>query len=220
MLWWFVPVGGLIGAIAAGVASLAWHVLPWSAAATLGVLTLVAVSGGLHLDGFMDACDGLGSRAPGERALEIMKDPNTGAFAVLGCLCLLILKVALVAGMAPWQGVVALGLAPVCGRFMQLVVMQGHAYARPEGGMGAAFFSAVTAQQARIWTLLTVLALACGGPPGRIGAIVAIGGVLLFAHVVNRRLGGHTGDTVGACSELAELLFILGFAAAAHGIVW
>ncbi len=220
MLWWFVPVGGLIGAIAAGVASLAWHVLPWSAAAALGVLTLVAVSGGLHLDGFMDTCDGLGSRAPRERALEIMKDPNTGAFAVLGCICLLILKVVLVAGMAPWEGVMALALAPVCGRFMQLAVMQRHAYARPEGGMGGAFFSAVTDEQAGIWALLTVMALAFGGLPGRVGAIVGIGGVLLFAHVVDRRLGGHTGDTVGACSEVAELLYILGFAAAVHGIVW
>jgi len=219
MLWWFVPVGALIGGLAAGVTTLAWHVLPWSAAAAMGVIALVALSGGLHLDGFMDTCDGLGSRATRERALEIMKDPNTGAFAVLGCVCLLVLKVALVAGMDPYSGVVVIALAPIVGRWMQVCVMATHKYARPEGGMGAAFFDEATRDH---WTIAlgpVLLAMAFYAPAA--GVAMGIGGLLatLAAYVISRRLGGHTGDTVGAVSELTELLFVLVFACVVHRVV-
>lgn len=210
MLWWWTPIGALLGGLAA--LAVAWAALfhvPWATCAVLGVVLLAALSGGLHLDGFMDTCDGLGSRAPRERALEIMKDSHAGAFGVLGVVCLLLLKVAALAGLPPERGLQALWLAPVAGRAAQMLVLAGARYARPGEGLGSAFFTAATSWHA-LAALLLALGLSCGRAPGLLWpllAALALG--TLVALGIGRRLGGHTGDTVGAVSEMAECLFLL-----------
>lgn len=210
MLWWWAPVGAVIGALTAGVVCLAHLVLPWVSCAAIGVVGLVALSGGLHLEGFMDTCDGLGSRAPRERALEIMKDSRAGAFGVIGAVCLLLLKFALVAGMDPYWGVVALGLAPAMGRYAQVYVLWTSGYARPEGGMGRDFFAEAAGAH---WVAAFACLAAAGAGllvwPAQTAALAMVLFPLLASLPIARRLGGHTGDTVGAVSELTELAFIL-----------
>ena len=217
MLWWFVPVGLLIGALAAGATYLASLALPWASCAAIGVVAVVVLSGGLHLDGFMDTCDGLGSRAPRERALEIMRDPSAGAFGVIAAVCLLLLKFGLVAGMEPVWGLLAIGLAPMAGRLMQVAILEGYGYARSEGGMAAGFFAAATKWHCMAGILIAVcvlVPLAWYGVGARgIGSLlfaVLAGGI--WGEWIARRLGGHTGDTVGAVSELLELVFVLSLA--------
>ncbi|MGQ9785882.1 MAG: adenosylcobinamide-GDP ribazoletransferase [Anaerolineae bacterium] len=210
MLWWWGVVGGLIGVLAAAVVWVAHLRLPWIACAALGVVALVVLSGGLHLDGFADTCDGAGSRAPRERALAIMKDSRTGAFGVIGIVCLLLVKFSLLTGLAPSWGVAALGSAPVAGRLAQIWVLCVHPYARAEGGMAGVFFSAATWWHVLVnmfvavvivlaWLQLAgIVALACAM---LLGGICAVG----IAHW----LKGHTGDTVGAISEITEVAMIL-----------
>jgi len=210
MLWWWTPVGALLGWLSAVVIGWAtvYHV-PWPTCATVGVVLLVALSGGLHLDGFMDTCDGLGSRAPRERALEIMKDSRVGAFGVIGLVCLLLLKVAALAGLPPQRAFVALCLTPVAGRVAQVLALNAFSYARPGGGMGGAFFVAATPGHAAFSVVLalglSLLLQQCFAP----AMILTLGLSLLLAWSVARRLGGHTGDTVGAVSETAECIFLL-----------
>ena len=229
MLWWWTPVGALIGALAAAITWLASLVLPWPTCAAIGVVSLVVLSGGLHLEGFMDTCDGLGSRAPRERALEIMKDPRAGAFGVIGVVCLLLLKIAFVAGMDPAWGIPAIILAPVWARVMQVATLAGGVryYARPDGGMAQAFFASARLTHGLVAALVAAAAVASlqWASPGadllaREGAVQtavpAMGCSLPVIAVVEwqirKRLGGHTGDTVGAISELSELLILAAFA--------
>lgn len=217
MLWWWVPVGALIGALSAGAAYLAHLALPWSSCAALGIVAWVALSGGLHLEGFMDTCDGLGSRAAPERALQIMKDSRVGAFGAIGALCLVILKVGLLAGLSPRLGLATLALGPIVGRLAQVATLETYPYARPEGGMGAAFFEAARPAHTLVAALLAVAATvgfsaACGEIHLPL-ALLPVGlGLAWWCFALARRLGGHTGDTVGATSELAELLWLAGVA--------
>lgn len=210
MLWWWTPVGALIGGLSAWVVAwlVSWQV-PWDSCAALGIVSLAALSGGLHLDGFMDTCDGLGSRAPRERALEIMKDPRAGAFGVVGVVCLLLAKVAALGGVPPERGLQALALAPVAGRVTQVLVLTVFGYARRSEGMGGVFFSAATPLHAVV-TVLAALGLSVairGGIP--LSMLLTAATCLLMAFHVRARLGGHTGDTVGALSEVAECLYLL-----------
>lgn len=213
MLWWWGIVGTVIGGLAAAGVWLAAQRLPWTASAAVGVIALIALSGGLHLDGWVDMCDGLGSRAPRLRALEIMKDSHVGAFGVIGAISLLLLKFGLLAGLGETRGVAAVGVAPVVGRLTQIWVLQGSRYARPEGGMGAAFFAAATRTHLAVAAVCT--AGAAGLWLGPTGLLAAAGGFALAAvagMAVARWLDGHTGDTAGALSELAEVTFCLALA--------
>ncbi len=218
MLWWWGVAGGLIGVLVAATVWVAHLRLPWEACAAIGVVALVVLSGGLHLDGFADTCDGVGSRATRERALAIMKDSRTGAFGVIGIVCLLLLKFSLLAGFTPLWGIAAIGLAPVAGRLAQVWILHIYPYARAEGGMAGAFFDAATRWHVVVtmlvavviafaWLQLTgIVALACAMLVGSIGAAW-----------VAFWLQGHTGDTVGAISEVTEVAMIL-MLALIHGV--
>jgi len=218
MLWWFAPVGALIGGLAALAAWALCPVLPWLTSAAVGIVALAGLSGALHLDGFMDTCDGLGSRTPRERALEIMRDSRVGAFGAIGLACLLLVKFAALAGMSPGKGLAALAIAAILGRAMQVWVMTRFAYARPEGGMGAEFFQAAKAGPycLQAFGLGILVAVACAGYAGLTAAALAVLiGMAYLPYMIARRLGGHTGDTVGAMSEVTEAVFLLVFAAVA-----
>ncbi len=210
MLWWWAPIGALIGAATGALVCLAATRLPWLTCAGLGVVTLAVLSGGLHLEGFMDTCDGLGSRAPRERALAIMKDSRAGAFGVIGVVCLLLPKFAVVAGLEPNQGALLLALAPIVSRAAQVGVLCLTRYARPEGGMGGAFFAA--AGLPHLALAVVVAGAAVTAAVGTSG-LYALGGAWALTALpgvtIARRLGGHTGDTVGAMSELSEMAFLL-----------
>src|SRR5208283_4809952 len=88
----FPVVGLLIGLGAAAVAACAARWLPAGPAAGLVIVALLAVSGGLHMDGLSDSADGLLSARPRERALEIMRDSHVGAMGVIAIVCVLLLK--------------------------------------------------------------------------------------------------------------------------------
>ncbi|MCS7260355.1 MAG: adenosylcobinamide-GDP ribazoletransferase [Anaerolineae bacterium] len=213
MLGWWGVVGGLIGALAAAIVWVAHFRLPWSACAALGLVISVVLSGGLHLDGFADTCDGMGARAPRERALAIMKDARIGAFGVIGIVCLLLLKFGLLAGLAPSRGIAALGCVPAAGRLAQVWVLHRYNYARAEGGMAGAFFAATTRGHLVVTALVAIaVAFAWSQLPGVTALAWAMGWGGLSAAWIAHWLQGHTGDTVGAVSELTEVAMLLGLA--------
>jgi adenosylcobinamide-GDP ribazoletransferase len=210
----FPAVGLLIGFGAAGIAMVAVHWLPVGLAAALVIVALLAVSGGLHMDGLSDSADGLLSARPRERTLEIMRDSHVGAMGVIAIVCALMLKFAAVASLPAaelWRTAL---LMPVAGRAALAVTIALLPYARREGGLAAPFYrrrsmlAALSAEFILFLTAWLVLDLA-----GVIAAGASLAAVLIFAVYIYRRLGGATGDTLGAACEIAELVAAVAMAA-------
>ncbi len=204
------PLAGLtIGALLAG---LNWLISPWLARPLCDALLITALAvltGGLHLDGLADVCDGLAARGGRERFLAVMKDSQVGAIGAAGLvLCLLLKWQALVAVPIElkWQ---ALLVFPVLARFGQVLTLTGARHARQDGlgaafvpgaGGGALFLAFLTVASAAVWLLgfkgVAALTVVC---------LLTAAGRLFFRH----RLGGFTGDTIGCISELNEITALM-----------
>jgi len=214
----FPVVGILIGGV---VAILDWglgRIFPIGVTSVFAVILMIAASGALHTDGLADTADGFFSARPRERILAIMKDSRTGPMGVTAIVCVVVLKIALIASVAgPWRWWVLL-MTPLAGRCALLVQMALLPYVRPEGGL-AGIFHRNRSRGHALWALAVLLAV--GGLAGRVPGLIA-GGVaflaaLLFAAYSFRRIGGLTGDTLGAACELTELCPALVAAALLHG---
>jgi adenosylcobinamide-GDP ribazoletransferase len=204
-LLWFPAVGVLLGGIAA-LAGLGLAYVPPMPAAVIAVLLLTGFSGALHLDGLSDTADGFLSSRPRERVLEIMKDSHVGVMGVLAVVGMLLMKTASIGSLprAAWPG--ALFLMPVAGRCGILLQMTILPYARPEGGLASIFYRrrtvlplivALGVLGASAWWVAAWHGLAAAG------AAVVVS--LVFSAWSYRRIGGATGDTLGAACELSEL---------------
>ena len=201
MLW--APfVGALLGA-AAGAAAWAAEAVwgsPWLGAVAAVALLAVATRG-LHLDGLADTADGLGSGRPSAQALEVMRRSDIGPFGVVAVLLVLLAQVGLAAQAGPWAwvGAAAAGrLAATWG------CVRGVPAAR-SGGLGAAVAGTVPPVAAVALTAAVAGACLAYGPAGPLAVLagLAFAGLLLAQCV--RRLGGITGDVLGACVETATL---------------
>ncbi len=209
---WFPLLGltvGVFGATAYALGS--WLFDPLLASACY-LLALTLVTGAFHLDGLADTCDGLFSARRREQMLEIMKDSRLGTNGALALLLAVLFRLLAVIHLGE-QGsghlLAMLIAAPIAGRTLMVLLMHNQRYAR-EQGLGNTFIGKVSGQQCAL-TLLTglILVLLLGG--GR--AALAFGLTALFALAYRRfvvsRLGGQTGDTIGAGNELFEVWFLL-----------
>ena len=214
---WFPVVGLVVGALLAGVAwgSLALWRDRWIAAALVLIANLL-LTGGLHLDGFMDTADAFFSHRDRERMLEIMKDSRAGALGVASGIVLLLAKFAAVSALLSHPGrlpLILLALAPMLGR-ESIVFVARIPSARPSG-LGASFGSEVRPLHQQMAFMLTcVLAISLMQWGGRVWAAAGLYGLaLLVATVValywKRRLGGLTGDIYGSINECTELAALL-----------
>lgn len=212
---WAFPLVGLgLGAAALGAWYAASRALPPDAAAGLAVVTLVLLTGGLHLEGLADACDGLFGGRTREERLAIMRDPRVGAYGAMGLAVTLGLKWA---GIAATPGAVrfeALLLAPCLARFALTLCTAAFPYARQEG-MGAPFREGGALQAVVAGALAGAAAFALLGPGGLVVWTLAAGGALAAGGWASARLGGLTGDLYGAVTELIETSALLGIAAGA-----
>ena len=214
----FFPLVGLLaGSLLACVAVLTGGWLSGTVRSTLLVTLSVFITGGLHCDGLMDSADGLFSGRSRERMLEIMKDSRVGSFGVIAIFLLLLWKWALLNDLPDSLLAPALISAMTFGRFAMILAILRFPYARPEG-MGKAFaLHAGTPWGPALVTLLTLLAAiwlvkgpqVCAIAAG--AALAAIAFAWRFGRWVTGKLGGMTGDTYGAVTELAELLVLTVF---------
>ena len=215
----FFPLVGLLaGSLLAGVAVLTGGWLPGTVRSTLLVTLSVFITGGLHCDGLMDSADGLFSGRSRERMLEIMKDSRVGSFGVIAIILLLLWKWALLHDLPDSLLVPALISMMTFGRFAMILAILRFPYARPEG-MGKAFalYAGTHSLGPALATLLGLLAvfyfvtgpLVCG-----IAAAAALAAILFafwFGRWTTHKLGGMTGDTYGAVTELSELVVLIVF---------
>lgn len=213
MLW--APLVGLVlGALAGGcgaaVALLGGGPLLASVAA---VGLLAALTRGLHLDGLADVADGLGSGRPAEDALRIMKQSDIGPFGVLTLVLVLLGQVAALAqayGAGAWRGALAVVTAAVAARAaLGWGCLRRVPAARP-GGLGAAVAGTVVAGGAAAVTagsaLTTGLAAAADGTAALCypaALLIGVGCAAVLLRRCLRRLGGITGDVLGALAETA-----------------
>ncbi|MGI1658667.1 MAG: adenosylcobinamide-GDP ribazoletransferase [Desulfitobacterium sp.] len=212
----YYPLVGLIlgGVLWASLTLLLPFYPPLITAALVLILELI-LTGGIHLDGFMDSMDGLLSARPPERMLEIMKDSHVGAFGALSAIAYLLLKFTLLVELCSLGSALALLLVlfmPIIARWIFLIGVYFFPYAR-EKGLGKGFHESsrntkwVFFGQGLLLLLLTYYFLHWSGIAG---FVLATLGILFFTRKVSRLLGGLTGDLYGASIELSELFFLLG----------
>ncbi|MFT4294541.1 MAG: adenosylcobinamide-GDP ribazoletransferase [Micropruina sp.] len=197
--------------LAAGAAGLLAMVVPGTVAALLAVGLVAWLTRAIHLDGLADTADGLGSGRPAPRALEIMRRGDVGPMGVVTLVVVLGLQVASAAVLLErgW-GWLAVALALCAGRgALVIAARRGVPAARPDG-LGTVFASSVPlAAGATLWAVLAVpLALGAwlAGASWWLGPLAAAVGAALAWYLVRaatRRLGGITGDVLGAAVEVA-----------------
>jgi len=210
----FPLVGMLIGLMLVG----GWWLLRWLFPPLLADALLlafwIAITGGLHLDGFVDCCDGLLAARPPEARLEILRDTAVGAYGVVGVVAFLLIKFAALASLLMGVRWSALLLAPTLGRWAMVYAIACYPYARPSG-MGRPFKEAVGRRELA-WATLMALAVALLGHSwvGFLAFCVAWIFLVLFARWVMGRIPGLTGDVYGALCELVEVVVLLTFVAA------
>lgn len=206
------PVVGLLLGLLSGLVFMILQ--PWCGiplAAFFGVLALALLTGGFHLDGLADTCDGVFSARRREKMLEIMRDSRLGTHGGLALIFVLLGKVLVVSELA-LRGtpmLAALACACIAGRGCAVLLMFRHRYAREEG-LGNVFIGKVTLRQTVVTLVLAaVLVATLAGAHGLRALLVAMVGVFILGQLLKRTLGGQTGDTLGAGIELGELIFLL-----------
>jgi adenosylcobinamide-GDP ribazoletransferase len=204
-LIWFPLVGALIGMLAAIIDLGLGMILPPTVVSVITVLILLAASGGLHMDGLADSADGFFSSRSRERMLEIMRDSRSGPMGVMAICGLLLLKVTTLAAVpAPWR-MTTIVLMPLAGRTALTVSLAVLPYARTTGGLAEVFRPTLRTGLITA-VLLSGSAWLLQGPSGLITAGASLAVILLLAAYSKGKIGGFTGDTLGAACELTELI--------------
>lgn len=207
---WFPVVGLVIGGLLTAAQWLLSQLFPPLLTAGLVIALWAALTGALHLDGLADCCDGLLAATSRERRLEIMRDPRTGAFAVVGLVLFLVVKVTALAALP--SALPALLLAPTWARWLLLWVAR-QPLARP-GGLGADFAAGLTGRTLLGALILPLLLCLVFSTLQLLAAIAfALGVTLAVMYMARSRLGGVTGDVYGLAVELGELAVLLVYAA-------
>jgi adenosylcobinamide-GDP ribazoletransferase len=203
---WFPAVGLLLGGMVWGIDKALYYFMPGGVTDAIVITALALVTGGLHLDGLADTCDGLyGGRGDRVRTLEIMKDSHVGAMGVIGLVAVLLLKYGALDGLYGDARGYALLLAPMHARWAQVIMAYRVVYVRKEKSLAQPFVDHLSAGHILFATLFTLGA--SFGIAG-LGGIVMAGMVAVFALAARLyfriKLGGITGDVIGAVSESAE----------------
>ena len=183
--------------------------VPQLVLAALLVAALVMLTGGLHLDGLMDSCDGLFGGRTRERKLEIMRDSRVGSFGVLGAVCLLLLKFALFASLKVHALPFILMMTLPSARWAMVLALRIFPSARTSG-LGAAFHQAVTTERLLVAGIIALaIALVLGQLIGLLVWMAATVTALLLGFWITRSIGGLTGDSYGAIEEVVEVVALL-----------
>jgi adenosylcobinamide-GDP ribazoletransferase len=208
---WFPLIGAAVG----GLVAASWYglslVFPPLLAAVLAVVVWIVLTGGMHLDGVADCCDGLLNAASRERRLEIMKDPRLGTFGATGLFLTVLLKVVCLFSLPVDMIWMILPLAAGLGRFMLLWAGK-QPLARPDG-MGADFAAGLGRSTFLQGGLFFLALIALAGWWGLLAAAVAHALAVLLFWFVRGQLGGVTGDVFGLLIEWTELAVMLVFIA-------
>lgn len=210
---YFPIVGLIIGLLNALVYIISSYISDGAFSILCAILSNICFTGALHLDGLADTCDGIYSSRKREKMLEIMKDSRIGTNGTIAIVFDIAFRTAILLSVPRQSVTLILVLMPIASKTILPLIMKLSVYARAEGGMGQFFIGKQT------WGR-TLAAILAGGTLHYLGlgiiglVIVTITAVigLLFRVYIYSKLQGMTGDTLGAASEVMEIMHLLIFA--------
>ncbi len=236
-VFWFPIIGLLIGFILTFAYIPVTRFFPHLVADAIIITVYIVITGGFHLDGFADTCDGVFGGNTKEKRLGIMRDSRTGTYGALCLICTVGLKYACLASINPEavarlsfisdhktiadlnplylyaceKGKVLLFMCAL-GRWSQILGASLSSYARDEGGTGKIVIENVKIRHALFSALIPgiLIFLFCGIKGIFIFFTVFIVVALLVSYI-KKKIGGMTGDTLGALNEVSELTVLLSF---------
>lgn len=213
-LYFFPVVGVLIGSLGYLLATILCLFLPVEVVAVCMLCFLAFISGCLHLDGLADSADGLFSSRPREKALEIMKDSRVGAMGVVAIVFLILARYAALSSLDIKMLCLSIFFMPLVGRCVLVFIMATQQYARKEGGLGTLFYSDKSKKAAVLSLLIMMFLLTILNSAALLTLpLILFMTIFLFIKWCNAKLGGATGDTLGAACEIAETVTVLTFSA-------
>jgi adenosylcobinamide-GDP ribazoletransferase len=216
-LYFFAPTGLLTGFVCVLVAGMLGAIAPPLLVAVLLAICLSLISGFFHLDGLADTADGFMSARSSDRCLEIMRDSRIGVMGAAAVTSLFLIKIAALYSIEHTELIAALVIASVAGRTAIVVTMAFLPYARQDGGLGELFYSASTKSSAAI-SALVLLVIVLVYNPAKLFLVMAafILTTASFSYLSLKRIGGATGDTLGAVCELNEAAVLVAFTLFTH----
>ena len=239
VVFWFPIIGLLIGFMLTFVYIPATRFFPHMVADAIILIIYIVVTGGFHLDGFADTCDGIFGGNTREKRLDIMRDSRTGSYGALCLICTVGLKYICLISIDP-EAIAGLsfisdsksikGLNPVylyacekgkvllfmcaVGRWSQVLGAALSSYARDEGGTGKIIVENVKMRHALLSLLIPgILIFIFCGIKGIFILFIVFIVVVFYVSYIKKKIGGMTGDTLGALNEISELTVLLFFLA-------
>jgi adenosylcobinamide-GDP ribazoletransferase len=210
---WFPLVGFMLGSICYGMALLMEFVTGnrWPEGTAIIVLGCgILLTRAIHMDGLADWADGFGGGRDRQKILAIMKDPHVGAFGVIAVVVIVAVKWVALTGLIAFGSSTYIIVSYIVSRTMQVELAASLPYARAEDGTAAPFVkdARFSHRFAALFFALVVLAGLCG--PITSAATMCLGWLVcrLFGWWCYRRVGGVTGDLLGACSEIMETIIL------------
>ncbi len=204
----YFPIAGLVIGLLLAITVSIFGFLPNLVKAAIVLIVSAIVTGAMHLDGLADTCDGFYVSGPKERVLEIMRDSSLGAMGMVGLVCILLLKFTLITAISKnilWKSLIMMA---VFSRWCQVLACYVSRYARVEG-KGRAFVRYDSAREFLVASLFIILIfLFLIGINGLILLAFSVLPIIYLITYIKYRIGGMTGDTIGAVNECAEAVFL------------
>lgn len=223
---YFPLVGVVVGGVTATVYAGAAWLWPAPVAALLSTVASIWLTGAFHEDGFADTCDGFGGGMTAERVMLIMKDSRIGTYGAVGIGLLLATKCVTLALLPPPMAIGALLLAHPLSRFAAATLIYTLDYARDEGKAKplAQHMSGAELAIAAACAALAAIGVGCSGALAwtaiAAAVLAAAAAAAWLATIFVRRIGGYTGDCLGAVQQLSEVAIYLCVLAAAGHRAW
>jgi adenosylcobinamide-GDP ribazoletransferase len=226
---YFSVIGCVVGMISAAVWALTIQALPATVAATLAIIAAVLTTGAFHEDGLADACDGFGAGGTVERILTIMKDSRIGAYGAIAVGLVLLLRVQLLASFPALLGALVLVCGHIVSRTAAITLVTRHAYVglsdrAASDTLNKAKPAVMGLAHSDVWlcvlwaNVLSVGAIICAGFTHfwlafTVATVCAAITSWRAGAFFQRRIGGITGDCLGATQQVCECVFTLLFIA-------
>lgn len=207
---WFPVVGVLIGGAIGGIAAGLWHVVPPLVAAAVAVTIGLLITGAFHEDGLADVADAFGGGWTIERRLEILKDSRHGSYGVAALGSSIVVRALCLGSLAGPAAIFGAAVASHAIGRVAAVGLMGVAPPATHQGLGADYGQTATAKRAIVGVLggLALAAAAVGWWVAPLAA-VAVVSICAVGWLAVRKIGGISGDVLGACEQVAECLCLV-----------
>ncbi len=211
----YLPLVGILLGIILAFANMALGLIHIDILLKPLIITILwlVITGGLHFDGLMDTFDGLACHKDIEKTLEVMKDSRVGNFGVLSGIVIILVKFITLINLQPKMQTIALLILPGLARFVELYAIGKYKYLRTSGSGKIWHDTTKFPQDILLGLSMVIIGLIIITKIFQVNLVylaasIIISGILITRYFVYK-LGGHTGDTYGACIELTESLGLI-----------